>query len=250
MDIWKECREGIIPEQLNGELIRVVESQEQVATNSLVDNFQEQGLLEHMLEKTKPVLPTGTEKLHYLLATPFRYPPLKTGSRFGTRFEPSLFYGSQSLTTALAETGYYRFLFWFGMSEPPASKKFVTQHTIFGAGYKTHHGLKLQNKPFEKFKKQLTSPDNYSDTQTLGTAMRDNNIEAFEYSSARDSERGINVALLSPIALMATQPSYQQAWLCEINTEQVSFYAPKAGKVYSYPLKIYLVKGKLPQPAV
>lgn len=250
MDIWAECRERIAPEQLNGELVRVVESQEQVATNSLVDNLQEQELLEQMLEKTKPALPTGTEKLHYLLATPFRYPPLKTGSRFGTRFEPSLFYGSHILTTALAETGYYRFLFWFGMSEPPVSGKFVTQHTVFGAGYKTGHGLKLQNRPFNKYKKQLTSPDNYSDTQTLGTAMRENNIEAFEYRSARDPERGINVALFIPSTLVANQPLYQQQWLCELNAEQVSFYTAKEGKVHSYPLKVYLVKGKLPQPAI
>ena len=249
MDIWTECRERIFPEQLNGELVRIVESQEQIATNSLVDNLQEQELLEHLLEKTKPAFPAGTKKLHYLLATPFRYPPLKTGSRFGTRFESSLFYGSLTLSTALVETGYYRFLFWFGMSEPPASKKFMTQHTIFGTAYKTDKGLKLQNKPFDKYKKQLISPGDYTDTKQLGSAMRDNKIEAFEYLSARDPKRGLNVALFTPSALAATRPDYQQAWLCETNAEQVSFYTAKERKVYSYSLKTYLVKGKLPQPA-
>ena len=69
-----------------------MESQEQVATNRLVATLAEQDLLESMLEASKPPLPKGTARLDYLLATPFRYPPLPHGSRFGGRHEPSLFY--------------------------------------------------------------------------------------------------------------------------------------------------------------
>lgn len=87
-------------------------SQEQVATNQLVGSLERQAVLETLLEKTKPSLRVGTESLHYLLAMPFRYPPLKHGSRFGTRSAPSLFYGSQKIGTVLAESAYYRFLFW------------------------------------------------------------------------------------------------------------------------------------------
>ena len=145
MDIWSLCDGQFKPEPLQHETIRVVESQEQIATNRLVDNFAEQDVLEHMLESSKPDLRTHSHTLHYLLATPFRYPPLQYGSRFGTRYEPSLFYGSHSLTTALAETSYYRFLFWHGMADTPPSSKFVTQHTIYGVKYATESGLKLQD---------------------------------------------------------------------------------------------------------
>jgi len=48
----------------------------------------------------------GCIGLDYLLFPPFRYPPLKWGSRFGTEYQRGLFYGSQLLATALAEVAY------------------------------------------------------------------------------------------------------------------------------------------------
>lgn len=57
----------------------MVESQEQVATLQLVDTLEEQALLEELLESSKPPVPADAEPLHYLLKTPFRYPPLRWG---------------------------------------------------------------------------------------------------------------------------------------------------------------------------
>ena len=249
MDIWAECRDRVSSEPLANELIRVVESQEQVAIHSLVDNLQEQDALEKMLEQTKPAAPVHTDKLHYLLVTPFRYPPLQFGSRFGSRFEPSLLYGSHTVATALAESGYYRFLFWLGMSVPPPSGKFVTQHTVFGVAYKTDQGLKLQNEPFSEYEADLTHPGSYAITQKLGTAMRDFGIEAFEYLSARDKKRSTNAALFTPLALVGTRPLFQQPWLCELNSQRVSFYSSASETVYQFPLDDFLIKGVFPQPA-
>ncbi|OJT00371.1 hypothetical protein BEE62_09960, partial [Marinobacter nauticus] len=65
---------------LQGQLFRVVESQEDIATTRIVDNMQEQARLEQLLDASKPPIPEQAGKLHYLLATPFRYPPLKYGS--------------------------------------------------------------------------------------------------------------------------------------------------------------------------
>ncbi len=247
IDIWSEVGDQIVPFPIQGELIRVVESQEQIATNSLVNTFAEQDALETMLEATKPPFPAG---LHYLLATPFRYPPLAHGSRFGGRFEPSLFYASQTLTTAFAETGYYRLLFWRGMRVPPPSGKYVTQHSVFGVPYDTSNGLKLQDGPLKLYEKSLTSPSEYTVTQKLGTAMRDAGIEAFEYISARDLDRGINVALFTPDALGASTPTYQAPWLCQTSGAAVSFYTKTDGRVYEYVVDNYLVDGVFPEPAV
>ena len=91
---WAACLAQVKPHPISGTLLRLVESQEQVATNQLVSSLERQAVLEGLLEATKPRLRVGTEHLHYLLATPFRYPPLKHGSRFGTRSAPSLFYGA------------------------------------------------------------------------------------------------------------------------------------------------------------
>ena len=121
MDIWAACSAAARPAPLRGTLVRLIENQEQVATQGLVDTLAEQALLEELLERSKPPRPPGTERLHYLLATPFRYPPLRHGSRFGAREDPSLFYGSRQLPGALAEGAYYRFVFFHGMTTPPRS---------------------------------------------------------------------------------------------------------------------------------
>ena len=64
-----------------GKAWRVVEAQHEASTMKLVDGPEEQRLLEQLLEAAKPPLPAAAHGLHYLLATPFRYPPLPGGSR-------------------------------------------------------------------------------------------------------------------------------------------------------------------------
>ena len=91
VDIWGSCQPEARPHALGGEVLRLVESQEQVATSRLVGTLAEQELLETMIEASKPPLLKRALRLHYLLSTPFRYPPLRHGSRFGGRDEPSLF---------------------------------------------------------------------------------------------------------------------------------------------------------------
>ncbi|MBL1294479.1 MAG: RES domain-containing protein, partial [Thiotrichales bacterium] len=56
-----------------GDAWRVVEHQYTVSTRKLVDTKDEQSILEDILEASKPPYPKATEKLHYLLKTPFRY---------------------------------------------------------------------------------------------------------------------------------------------------------------------------------
>ena len=119
MDIWASVKQDISATVLSGELIRVVESQEQIASNQLVDSLEEQIQLEELLEQSKPNLKNTDNRLSYLLSTPFRYPPLIHGSRFGSRFEPSLFYASKQLVTAFSETAFYLFYFWQGMLHTP-----------------------------------------------------------------------------------------------------------------------------------
>ena len=83
-----------------GRAWRLVEAQHVVSTMKLVDDVAEQRLLEDLLEAAKPPLPAAAKGLHYLLATPFRYPPLPRGSRFRAAGEPGVFYGADALATS------------------------------------------------------------------------------------------------------------------------------------------------------
>ena len=252
-ELWRACAADLAFSRLQATLFRVVESQEQVATNSLVDNLQEQGLLEEMLEQTKPRLRPGTEKLHYLLATPFRYPPLRHGSRFGAHHEPGLFYGALERRTAFAETAYYRLIFWHGMSQPPHDK-LTTQHTLFSASCDTARGYRLEQPPCAAHEQQLRDPADYSLTQSLGSAMREAGADAFTYVSARDRRRGVNIALFEPKALSCNKPLLQQHWLCETCAGSVSFSGPPSvsggRRFYAFPAEEFMTQGKLPAPAV
>ena len=183
------------------------------------------------------------------MTTPFRYPPLKFGSRFGSRLQPSLFYGAERLRTALAESAYYRLLFYSAMSTAPASQKMTTEHTVFGARYATHKGAQLHKFPFSRFIKELTSPTSYELTQALGSRLRGLGVDLFLYTSARDTQKGINIALFRPTPFIDRKPVFQSRWLCETTSQGVTFYNKAQGSHY-YAMEEFTINGKLPSPAV
>src|SRR6185436_5312824 len=113
--IWTRCAGGSELRTLRLSPWRVVEAQHQVSTRKLVDSTEEQILLEELIDSVKPPDITSG-RLHYLLFTPFRYPPLPHGSRFGGRHERGIWYGSLELRSAFAEVAYYRLLFIEGSS--------------------------------------------------------------------------------------------------------------------------------------
>ncbi len=235
--------------KVDGNLYRVVESQEQIATVGLVDTLDEQSLLEQLLERSKPAARSGSNHLHYLLMSPFRYPPLQHGSRFGGRHEPSIFYGSHASSTARAEAAYYRFVLWAGMATPPR-RPVRSEHTLYRVRYQTDWGLKLQAEPFAPQKRILTSPTAYTETQALGTAMRAAGVLAFEFVSARDVNAGINVGLYTPEVFASGEVTNLQQWLCEVDGKVTRFLSLSAHVVEHYPLEQFLVEGQLPAPAV
>lgn len=232
------------PVLVTGRIWRVVESQQQVATTALVDNLAEQAMLEDLLENSKPAAPPGAERLNYLLKTPFRYPPLRWGSRFGTRFEPGIFYAAHTPRTALAETAFYRLLFLHGMLEPLES--LLSQHIMFATRCHTPQGIKLQQAPFAQHTALLGDPVSYAHTQVLGSELRAAGYQALEFISARDLQQGINVALFVPQALRSRQPEKIQRLLAQTTAQGVAFKLE--GELLTYPREAFLVDGDLPQP--
>lgn len=249
VDIWNALSQDLTPGLLGGTLSRLVESQEQIATARLVSgDLNKQATLETMLEPTKPDRRPGTEHLDYLLSTPWRYPPLRYGSRYGRRFEPSLFYGALGTRTSLAESAYYRWVFLTDIQTPPASIQ--SQHTLYQAQYRSEMGLRLQHAPFDQYRDQLTHPCHYETCQSLGSQMREAGIEVFEYPSARDKEGGNNVALFTPAALSSAHAEKQRAWLCNTGADEVVFsYQGRPAEVHRFALEDYLYKGEFPKPA-
>lgn len=249
MDLWAACGADSPPITISGRLTRIVESQEQVATMNLVDDLSEQSMIEQMLDRIKPAYRAGTEPLHYLLSTPFRYPPLRHGSRFGRRHERSIFYGSLEWQTALAESAYYRFVFWWGQVVPSASP-YTTQHTLFEVDYATPDGLRLHDRRCRSYRTIIANPSDYTATQALGTAMREAGIRAFEYPSARCPLGSNNVGLFEPDALAAARPATLQSWLCKTSADQVVFNARTPDRLIGFSIDDFTVNGVLPQPAL
>ncbi|MBL6998330.1 MAG: RES family NAD+ phosphorylase [Gammaproteobacteria bacterium] len=247
--LWDDC-DGTQPiRPISGKLFRMVESQEQVATLSYVDTLEEQALLEEMLESSKPALPVHSGNYHYLLKTPFRYPPLPWGSRFGRSHEPAIFYGASSVDTTLAESAYYRLVFWHSMDAVPVKQTMRSEHSLFSAQYLSSLGLKLQLPPCSDYETQLSHPQQYTQPQLLGSAMRKAGVEAFEYRSARDPKKGSCVGLFTPAALRHRRPQEMTQWLCEVSVNEVAFKQVGQTDVFRFGLEIFLYQGELPLPS-
>lgn len=242
--VWPELLKDVQPISVTGCLWRVVESQRQIATINIVDNLAEQAVLEDLLENSKPSHPPGCDGLHYLLKTPFRYPPLRWGSRFGSRFELSIFYGAKTQTTALAETAFYRLLFLQGMSKPPV--KLTSQHLMFSAYYHSKKAIQLQHSPFKEYSTELADPGSYVASQSLGTALREQGYQLIEFISARDEHQGINVAITTPHALHSRQPEKTIRLLMQTNRNGVEIKLEQA--LLQFPIDQFLVDGELSYP--
>ena len=249
MSIWQRCAGEKAMQTISGTVYRLVESQEQIATTAYVDTLAEQAVLEQLLERSKPPQPPYSHSLHYLLATPFRYPPLKRGSRFGQKHQPGLFYGATDVPTTLAESSFYRLVYLESMSsEAMPSKPLSGQHTLFDVGYRTECGVRLQEPPFDHYKDAIRHPSDYRTAQRLGTDMRAAGVLCFEYPAARWAD-GINVALYNGSAFSANRPTNQQRFISATGQRQVEFKNIDTGQVYSYDTSRFRVDGLLPRPA-
>ena len=251
-DIWTQCWGKSNFRQLNLTPWRIVEAQHVTSTRKLVDSEEEQQILEEEIDRVKPPLPDDTEfrGMHYLLFTPFRYPPLPHGSRFGTRQERSLWYGSEEVRTAQAEVAYYRLLFFAGSSA--IFENTELRLTAFTASVFSETGIDLTTVPFSKFEKYISSKSDYSSSQKLGLQMRNDDVEVIRYVSARDRKKGINVALFTSKAFRSKNPTASQTWVCIAGSDRVEFTRSDllSNEHAVFKKTDFVVDGKLPAPAL
>jgi hypothetical protein len=140
---------------LQGTVLRLVQHCPLQGINSLeplVDNLEQLARLEAMVETSKP--------------------PLRHGSRFGSRQYRGMFYGSRSRGGCLVEGAYDGLLFWEGLIDPPAAP-IRRRQTLFSLLLNASRGLRLQAIAAEAAQASLRDPLAYGPTQQLGAWMRD-----------------------------------------------------------------------------
>jgi RES domain len=199
-------------------LWRVVETQHTASTMRLTDTLEEQAALEVILEESKPPLPAAVRRLHYLLATPFRYRP-HLGSRFRAALEPGVWYGAEALRTALAEKSYWRLRFLLDSPGTPELKP--VPHTAFQASVRTPAAVDLTVAPFARDRAVWTHRSSYQGTQALATAARDAQIQVIRYESARDPEHAACAAVLNPAAFGRARPRGLETWFIAASRARV-----------------------------
>ncbi len=221
MNIWELCEGNQFISTISVEPWRVVEDQHILSSRDLVDSIEEHDLLEELIEESKPLIETGKD---YLIFTPFRYPPLKYGSRFGSTIEPSLWYGSLQLETAFTEVAYYRLKF-FEDTHADLGNVEISM-TAFTAFIVSNRGVDLTEMPFNQYTQYISNKSTYDYSQLLGTHMREDNIEVFIYSSARTSAMTKNIAAFTQSVFQYKKNQYvnnEQKWKCFANRHRIEF---------------------------
>lgn len=239
---------------LRGGVHRITDRQGESGTADLVDSLLEQARLEQLIEGVKPPIPSdwpeaGEKKplpSHRLLLTPFRYPPLESGSRFGRAHQRHLFYGARALETALAERAFHAFRLLEG-SPLPAGRRIQRQQTAFAVEITAERGLTLQQHLLPEALEAVTNPSSYAASQRCGDAMRERQVQAFEVPSARSPETPPVVGVLTPYAFTSTPFDFQE-WNLEINAEGMTAVCFGSGLTALFSREQFLVAGRWPTP--
>ena len=202
-----------------GRVWRMVEQQHVAATMKLVDDRDEQDLLEQLLDAAKPALPAPAADLHVLLATPLRYPPRHGGSRFRSAADPGVFYGAQTLRTAAAELGYWR---WRFLLDAVALERLgPVAHTAFRVEITTR-AVDLRAPPFDVDAALWRHSSDYAPTQQLARVARAAGIGAIVYRSVRDPQPAWCLALLDAAGFASTRPEPQrQTWYLAVTRDEI-----------------------------
>ena len=172
--------------------------------------------------------------MHFLLFTPFRYLPPKSGSRFRGVTDPGVFYGADEIRTACAELGYWR---WRFLMDSPKLEKIAPQsQTLFQTAVK---GLTvdLRAPPFDQNNKAWTDPDLYIATQNFAVTARTAGISLIRYQSVRDPKAGGCGAVLTPAAFTNKNPLQTQAWWLSIARQRIMWQHEFNGMTFEFDMQ-------------
>lgn len=204
----------------DGACWRLVEAQHRVSTMKLVDTLDEQQLLEEELERTKPPGPAECRHLHYLMSTPFRYGRYPGNSRFRREgLSPGVYYAAEAVETAVAETIFYRLLFFAESADTPWPRN-PLEFTGFETRYAVEAAIDLTAPPLSRDSASWTDLADYSACLALADAAREAGVGVIRYRSVRDPQGRANLALLTCTAFVEARPSAYVTWRVSLSTQQ------------------------------
>jgi len=187
----------------------------------LVDTPTEQGILEEILEDTKPPVPADCRHLHWLLFTPFRY-----AARHGSRFRrpgqtEGVFYAAERIDTSVAEIAFWRLLFFMESPATPWPAN-PLEMTGFSVRYDTNRCLELTAPPYNDRTAAWIDPVDYGACWAVADEARRLDCGAIRSTSARDPNGGNTVSILSCAAFVDRQPVQQRTWRLRLSPSGVS----------------------------
>ena len=177
-----------------------------VSTTKVVDGLDEQRVLEHVLEATKPSIPPGCQHLDYLMAAPFRYGCYPSDSRFRRAGRtPGVFYASESAQTAAAETVWYRLRFYRESPDTPLPAN-AAEYTAFACRIAADSAADLTAPPLDQRQAEWMDPDDYAACLDLADEVRADGCKVIRYASTRHPDHLPNVAVLTCDAFVDAKP--------------------------------------------
>lgn len=178
----------------------------------LVDTLDEQQLLEEELERSKPPGPPECAHLHYLLSTPFRYGRYPGSSRFRREgYSPGIYYAAEQMETAVAETVFYRLLFFAESPETPWPRN-PLEFTGFEVPFAVEWAIDLTAGKLVGDSARWTHPNDYTACLDLADAAREAGISLIRYRSVRDPQGRANLAILTCTAFTEARPTKYATW--------------------------------------
>ena len=211
---------------------RIVEAQHVGSIMKLVDDVDEQHALEVLLESSKPMMRPGTSNLDYLLATPFRYHPKRGGSRFRSEIDPGVFYGAESIRTAGAELGYWRWRFLRDSVDLDCLGPVA--HTVF-CSEPSCRVVDLRRSPFDQDAMVWTASDRYLEAQEIARVVRKTDVQAIIYESVRDENPAWCVAILSPDVFEDIKPQIdKRVWFLSVTQKSVQLKSQQESYSYKF----------------
>ena len=236
------------PVHWRGPAWRIVESQEHAATRAVTDSADEQERLETLLNENKPSYLPGSEHLHWLLKTPFRYPPLRHGSRFGRVIDPGVLYCARELETAMTESAVYLWLFRAALQDVGPLAVIRYDRTAIGIELDGASTVDLTTAALAAFHGRISDPGSYADSQALATTLRTEEVGLILFGSARRAG-GVNCAAISPAALVPDQTPSQTHWHVQLD-EQSCWWGHPGQRGFEVAYEDVSVAGRIPHPAL
>ena len=232
-----------------GRVWRIDENQEQAATRRITRSAAAQSRLEELLDQNKPAYLPGSEQLHWLLKTPFRYPPLRHGSRFGSAFEPGILYGAREMHTAMTESAVYLWLFRAAVIDTGPLARISDGRTAIYFPVRHDRFSDLTSAPARDYRSEVSDPASYAFSQPLGAQLREAGVAGIWFHSAR-ADRGINCAILEPAAIPAGTVPEESHWQLQLN-ETHCWWGHASGDSFEVRYQdVADETGKIPHPAL